>query len=97
MSPASRDPFSYLEMIVQVVGKDGDLRLSLRRCQEGCNLLQDIGVALRGVVESRRIYQHNSSPVEGELIRELNLWCARCQFCSDLQVRIAGEVDELED
>jgi hypothetical protein len=48
-------------------------RLHLHCGQEVCDHLQDICVALRGVVESRRIDESHLPLVECKFIRELNL------------------------
>ena len=54
-----------------------DLGLSLRSGQEGCDVPQDIRITLCSVVEFSGIDEGRLPPVEHELIRKLNVGCAR--------------------
>ena len=81
MTPASLDPSSYL--FTSLVGQidEGDARL--RGGQEECDHLQDLGIALRSVIESGGIDEGHHSPVESELFGDLDLGRARLQPYSD--------------
>ena len=60
---------------------NADVRL--RRGQESCDKLQNVRIALRGVVEPRGIDENDLSSVKSEHVRELDLGRARLQVRSD--------------
>ena len=66
-----------------------------RCCQKRGNQSQNIGVALVGIVEAWRVKKDDLSPIESELIRELNIRSTRFQTRPDAKARVAGHVDEL--
>ena len=51
--------------------------------QVSCDNLQNLGIALWGIAESRGVDKGHFPPVEIELVRELDLACARRQARSD--------------
>ena len=68
----------------------------LRGGQECCNNLQNLRIAHCGVVESGGIDEGHHSSVEGKIVREFDLGCARLQAQSDPQIRTTGEIDKLK-
>jgi len=71
------------------------VRLSLRSGQEGSDILQDVRIALCGVVESWCIDEDHTSSIEVEFVRELDLSRAGPQVHPDPQTRMTDKVDEL--
>lgn len=67
----------------------------LRRRQECCDQLQDIGIALVRIVEAGRINKEHALPVKGELIGELNRSSTRSQIRSNTKPGTATRIDEL--
>ena len=55
----------------------------LRGGQEKRDHLQNLGIALRGVIESRGIDEDHRSPLEGEFVGNLDLGSTRIQGHSD--------------
>ena len=55
----------------------------LRGGQEKSNHLQNIGIALCGIVESRGVDEGYRSPIKFELVGDLDLGGARFQALSD--------------
>jgi hypothetical protein len=58
--------------------------MRLRGGQESRNHLQNIGITPRGVIEPRGVDENNTSSIESEKIRALDLSRARFQVHSDL-------------
>jgi len=57
--------------------------------------VQDVHIALEGVVESRCIDQHNWTIVHRELFGNLDFLRTRVEVTADVEVRLACEIDEL--
>lgn len=83
--PGEFGPFLVaVENIGQVDVETTNASAHLRGCQEKCNQLQNLGITLRSIIESGGIDEGHRSPVDVELIRNLDLSCARLQVHSDL-------------
>lgn len=72
-----------------------ELALHLRRCEEGRDHFEDISVAPRSVVESGRVNQDDTTPVQIESTRKLDGVCVRSQASADAEVGSTNEIDKL--
>jgi len=67
-----------------------------RFSQECRDRLQHVRVTLVGVIKSRSVNEHDPSTVQNELLRFLDLGCARLELIPDFEIGSACLIHELE-